>query len=66
MCYGPLVEDGYGICYNPRNDDMLFAVSSFKNCAVTNADEMGRSLENALEDMYTVLVRAGEQPRSKI
>ncbi|KRT83273.1 hypothetical protein AMK59_3062, partial [Oryctes borbonicus] len=29
MCYGPLVPDGYGCCYNPRPMDMNFAVSAF-------------------------------------
>lgn len=66
MCYGPLVEDGYGICYNPRNDDMLFAVSAFPGCAETSAKEMGCALYDALNDMYALLSRAGEQPKSKL
>lgn len=66
MCYGPLVEDGYGICYNPRDDDMLFAVSAFPGCCETNAREMGMALYDALNDMFSLLVRAGEKPKSKL
>lgn len=66
MCYGPGVEDGYGICYNPREEDMLFAVSAFPGCAETSAKEMGLALADALNDMYALLVRAGEKPTSKL
>lgn len=66
MCYGPAVEDGYGICYNPRNDDMLFAVSAFRACADTGAQSMAGALSEALTDMYELLVRAGEKPASKL
>lgn len=66
MCYGPSVEDGYGICYNPRDKDMLFAVSAFSGCAATSAKEMGCALSDALNDMFELLVRAGEKPKSKM
>lgn len=66
MCYGPVVEDGYGICYNPRDDDMLFAVSSFSSCKETCSDGMAKSLSDSLADMYAVLVRAGQTPKSKM
>lgn len=66
MCYGPVVEDGYGICYNPRNDDMLFAVSALKSCAHTSANVMGQHLVDALERMHALLSRAGEKPKSKM
>ena len=28
MCYGPLVTDGYGCCYNPSKEQIIFAISS--------------------------------------
>lgn len=59
MCYGPAVEDGYGICYNPRDADMLLAVSAFEASAETSARAMAGALAEALDDMYGVLVRAG-------
>lgn len=66
MCYGPAVEDGYGLCYNPRDNDMLFAVSAFPGCPETNAREMGNALFEALNDMHQLLARAGEKPKSKL
>merc|ERR1712241_1483734 len=24
LCFGPLADDGYGVCYNPRPTDVLF------------------------------------------
>lgn len=66
MCYGPAVEDGYGICYNPRNDDMLLAVSSFPSSKCTSAVQMGQTLVDALNAMYELLVRAGQKPTSKL
>lgn len=66
MCYGPVVDDGYGICYNPRNDDIFLAVSAFNSCPSTSATEMARSLTEALENMYQVLSKAGERRMSKL
>lgn len=66
MCYGPVAEDGYGICYNPRNDDIFLAVSAFNSCPTTSANEMARSLTEALENMYQVLSKAGERRLSKL
>lgn len=66
MCYGPFVEDGYGICYNPRNDDIFLAISAHNSCETTSAVEMGKSLNEALENMYRVLTKAGERRLSKL
>lgn len=67
MCYGPAVPDGYGICYNPRDEDMLLAVSAFNECTETDARGMAAVLCEALEEMYALLVRAGGQtPASKL
>ncbi|XP_015186144.1 PREDICTED: carnitine O-acetyltransferase-like isoform X2 [Polistes dominula] len=48
MCYGPVVPDGYGCCYNPRSDDILFACSSFNSCKETNTKEFAETLRQAL------------------
>lgn len=66
MCYGPAVDDGYGICYNPRNDDIFLAVSAFNSCPSTSAKAMGDCLIQALETMYKVLSKAGERRLSKL
>lgn len=66
MCYGPAVDDGYGICYNPRNDDIFLAVSAFNSCPTTSAKAMGEALRAALEAMYRILSKAGERRLSKL
>lgn len=54
MCYGPVVPDGYGCCYNPRPKDILFACSSFKSCEKTNTKDFARVLQQTLSDMRDI------------
>ncbi|KAL5280729.1 CRAT family protein [Megaselia abdita] len=66
MCYGPLVDNGYGCCYNPRKNDMFFAISSWKSNSETDSDKFHDSLKSALDDMKEVLSKAGEKPKAKL
>uniref|UniRef100_A0A8C4EUH9 Carnitine O-acetyltransferase a n=1 Tax=Dicentrarchus labrax TaxID=13489 RepID=A0A8C4EUH9_DICLA len=63
MCFGPVVSDGYGVCYNPMNDHINFAVSSFNTCEETSAARLARAVEGALLDMRTLLEQT---PRAKL
>ncbi|KAF7217663.1 carnitine O-acetyltransferase isoform X1 [Nothobranchius furzeri] len=63
MCFGPVVPDGYGVCYNPMEDHINFAVSSFNTCEETRAADLARAVEEALLDMRRVL---DQSPRSKL
>ncbi|XP_003229729.3 carnitine O-acetyltransferase [Anolis carolinensis] len=63
MCFGPVVPDGYGVCYNPMDDHINFAISAFNSCAETNAARMAHYLEKALLDMRLLLQ---SNPRSKL
>uniref|UniRef100_A0A7D9NKB3 Choline O-acetyltransferase n=1 Tax=Xenopus tropicalis TaxID=8364 RepID=A0A7D9NKB3_XENTR len=36
-CYGPVVPNGYGCCYNPQPEHILFCVSSFHDCKDTSS-----------------------------
>ncbi|XP_028918959.1 carnitine O-acetyltransferase isoform X2 [Ornithorhynchus anatinus] len=63
MCFGPVVPDGYGVCYNPMADHVNFAVSAFNSCAETNAARMAHYLEKALLDLRTLLLA---HPKSKL
>nr|XP_060613492.1 carnitine O-acetyltransferase [Anolis sagrei ordinatus] len=63
MCFGPVVPDGYGICYNPMDDHINFAISAFNSCGETNAARMAHYLEKALLDMRLLLQ---SNPRSKL
>ncbi|MFT7817561.1 carnitine O-acetyltransferase-like [Arapaima gigas] len=63
MCFGPVVPDGYGVCYNPMEDHINFAVSAFNSCTETNAARLAQGLEDALLDMRDLLE---ETPRAKL
>ncbi|RVE41560.1 hypothetical protein evm_013794 [Chilo suppressalis] len=56
MCYGPLVDNGYATCYNPRDNDVNFATSAFKANAETDCNKYRGALEKALQDMHDVLL----------
>lgn len=57
MCYGPVVPDGYGCCYNPRPKDINFAVSAFAEHPDTSATKFRQALEASLLDMHDVLAK---------
>lgn len=63
MCFGPVVSDGYGVCYNPMNDHINFAVSSFNTCEETKAAHLAQAIMNALLDMRALLEQT---PRAKL
>lgn len=63
MCFGPVVPDGYGVCYNPMNDHINFAVSSFNTCEETNSAHLAQAIGDALLDIRTLLEQT---PRAKL
>lgn len=60
MCFGPMVPDGYGVCYNPMDDHINFAVTAFNSCEETNATRLSKFLEDSLLDMKTLLEQVSE------
>lgn len=64
MCYGPLVENGYGCCYNPLDDKMLFAISSMNACKETSAKRFGAAMKDCLMNMHNLLLTT--PPPSKL
>ncbi|OXU29095.1 hypothetical protein TSAR_004262 [Trichomalopsis sarcophagae] len=51
MCYGPVVRNGYGCCYNPRPNDILFGCSSFAGCTETSTKSFANTLKESLHNM---------------
>ena len=49
--YGPVVPDGYGVCYIPKSDLIFFCISSFYSSAETSSDFFALSLEGSLLQM---------------
>ncbi|XP_041260941.1 choline O-acetyltransferase [Onychostruthus taczanowskii] len=50
-CYGPVVPNGYGACYNPQPEHLLFCISSFKECKETSSDMFAKAVEQSLLTM---------------
>lgn len=50
-CYGPVLPNGYGACYNPQSDYILFSVSSFHESPETHSAEFIKCLVQGLVDM---------------
>lgn len=61
MCYGPLVPDGYAVCYNPLFSHINFAVTAFNCCQETNAELLAGSLQGALDDVGALLGCSGDE-----
>ncbi|XP_063547942.1 choline O-acetyltransferase isoform X2 [Cydia strobilella] len=51
MGYAAVVPDGYGVCYNPKKDSIIFCIASFVSSSVTNTEAYRQSLEEALDSM---------------
>uniref|UniRef100_A0A0B8RRG0 Carnitine O-acetyltransferase-like n=1 Tax=Philothamnus irregularis TaxID=1899461 RepID=A0A0B8RRG0_9SAUR len=60
MCYGPLVPDGYAVCYNPLPTHVNFAITAFNCCEETNAAYLAGNIQNALADVGALLGNFGE------
>ncbi|KAK3601826.1 hypothetical protein CHS0354_041743 [Potamilus streckersoni] len=59
--YGPVVPDGYGVCYNPQPDKIVVCVSSFKSCPETSSDFFAATIESSFLQMYELCLRVNAQ-----
>ncbi|XP_028990285.1 choline O-acetyltransferase-like [Betta splendens] len=58
-CYGPVVPNGYGACYNPQSDHIVFCVSSFWENTHTSSTVFVRALNEGLLEIRDLCNRAG-------
>lgn len=63
LCFGPVVPDGYGLCYNPQKDRVHFTVTAYQSCPETDSDKFAAELKRSFLDMQAVLERTVEQPK---
>lgn len=56
--FGPVVSDGYGLCYNIMKDSINFSTSTWRNCQETDANKLRRYLEQTLIDGRDLLLLA--------
>ncbi|CAH7125956.1 Chat [Phodopus roborovskii] len=50
-CYGPVVPNGYGACYNPQPEAIVFCISSFNSCKETSSVEFAEAVGASLVEM---------------
>jgi len=55
LSFGPVVPDGYGCCYNPMENAILYCVSAYKSHPKTQAKDLGEAIANALKDVHLLL-----------
>ncbi|XP_061163747.1 carnitine O-acetyltransferase-like isoform X2 [Saccostrea echinata] len=55
LVFGPTVPDGYGVCYNPQEKQIIFGVSAFNCCPETESRKFIDSIRQSLYEMKTVL-----------
>ena len=66
MCYGPVVPDGYGVCYNPHTGYILVCVTSFHSSPETSSDFFALTLEGSFLQMYELCLKTNETSPYKI
>ncbi|XP_020501419.2 choline O-acetyltransferase [Labrus bergylta] len=57
-CYGPVVPNGYGACYNPQSDHILFCVSSFWENTETSSAVFVKALNEGLLEIRDLCNRS--------
>jgi carnitine O-acetyltransferase len=63
VCFGPLVMDGYGICYNIRDQDLIIGLSNMKSCKDTSVDAFNEALDKSLIEMHDLCVSLNQKAK---
>ena len=61
LFFGAKVPNGYGVCYNPQNHRVIFAISSLRSCPETDSQVFGAKVMESLREMQAMLVKASQQ-----
>uniref|UniRef100_A0AC35TW31 Carn_acyltransf domain-containing protein n=1 Tax=Rhabditophanes sp. KR3021 TaxID=114890 RepID=A0AC35TW31_9BILA len=56
MGFIPVHADNYGICYNPREKEIIFFITAPKEWKETSAAKLAEELDRALLDMKSILI----------
>ncbi|XP_028287252.1 choline O-acetyltransferase b [Parambassis ranga] len=57
-CYGPVVSNGYGACYNPQADHIIFCISSFWENTETSSAVFVKALNEGLLEIRDLCNRS--------
>lgn len=58
LSFGPAVPDGYGLCYNPQKNKIIFGVSSVNSNPETNPGHFAAYLQRSLDEMQLLVTNA--------
>ena len=58
MCYGAVVDNGYGASYNPHKNSITTCITSFKSSPETDSKMFAQSLESSLLQMHELCLKA--------
>jgi carnitine O-acetyltransferase len=61
-CFGPVVADGFGVCYNLRPTELLAGVTCYTAGTGHTAAQFGAVLADVLRDLRRVIQQAGTGP----
>jgi len=64
MCYGAVVPDGYGVSYNPKKDNIVFCIGSFRDCIATDSTKFSEHLYQSLSLMKELTLKWNRLRRS--
>ncbi|XP_028649257.1 choline O-acetyltransferase [Erpetoichthys calabaricus] len=65
-CYGPVVPNGYGACYNPQSDHIIFCISSFRNCKESCSTTFAKAMEEVLLDMRDLCIKFNTPKKASV
>ena len=65
LCFGAVVPDGYGVCYNPQEDQLLISISSYYSNRETDSILFANKLKESLIEMKEAIL-AAKMPDSKL
>ena len=57
-CHFSYAEDGYGVCYNLQDDQVIFSIASFHHYHDTDSQQYGQALMESLTEMHNVMMAA--------
>lgn len=55
LVFGPVVPNGYGLCYNPQETQIIFGCSAFNNSPETESAKMADAVTQSLLDMRDLM-----------
>jgi carnitine O-palmitoyltransferase 1, liver isoform len=58
--FGPVAFGGYGVSYNPTEQELFFHITSFSQCDGTSSKKFAEALEHTLLKMHALLLSVEE------